>query len=294
MFLVLRTMFDVPDKPGYGPEMWVGAPHPSAPPDKKLIPRFPVALEADIPLLLVHGYALAGEPQGPEEHVDYYRQHGRLRAHPLHPTNKPMDALTALASSPAWKTLAKDDEENYLDLLRHEILNLLDSVYQPERERLGRPIPFGTEAAAQRQKILNDVSALKIRWNVAENQYTFLDGRSLPQRHAKIYRRLIWIPEVPGCEVKYALERLSSRDVRVCITEKVKADGFRPELSFKLFRIGSGQVASEIAHEVHTEIVDHVPYRATSTQDMELPEGAQVQIELSVKDKKQMSPVFKP
>src|SRR5262249_8068984 len=89
VFLVLRTLFDVPSPPGYMPEMWVGAPNPPAPEDKRLLPRFPIALEDDIPFNLVNGYTVAGAPQQPEIHVDYFREHGVIRARPLSPPATP-------------------------------------------------------------------------------------------------------------------------------------------------------------------------------------------------------------
>src|SRR5205807_621955 len=85
--------FDVPADPGYLPRMYVGAPSPPDPKDPKSLPRFPVLLVEDVPLLLVNGYMLAGEAQHVEEHVKYFRQHGRLRTAPLVPTKDPLGVL---------------------------------------------------------------------------------------------------------------------------------------------------------------------------------------------------------
>jgi hypothetical protein len=179
IFLVLRTLFDVPDDPGFMPPMRVGIPSPAEPENKKLFPRFPISLQGDIPLLLVKGYSGTGIPQEPEEHVTYFRQHGRLRTRPLVPTDKPMEALAALVQSSGWKVIDREDERWQL---QNEMLNLLDSVYFIEADRMDMRIPFGPEAATRRQRILNDMSSLKILWNAAENRYTFLDGKSLPPR----------------------------------------------------------------------------------------------------------------
>lgn len=42
MFLVLRTLFEIPSPPGHMPVMMVGAPSPAGPEDRTKIPRFPI------------------------------------------------------------------------------------------------------------------------------------------------------------------------------------------------------------------------------------------------------------
>ena len=54
-FLVLRVLFEVPEDTGYMPPMRVGVPGPPAPNDPKLLPRFPITIEGDIPFLLIDG-----------------------------------------------------------------------------------------------------------------------------------------------------------------------------------------------------------------------------------------------
>jgi len=99
---VLRVLFDVPDDPGYMPHIYVGAPYPKKPEDPKSVPRFPVLLLDDVPLMLVSGYLLAGEAEHVESHVDYFRKNGRLRAKPLAPTNDPLGVYDQFERSFLW------------------------------------------------------------------------------------------------------------------------------------------------------------------------------------------------
>jgi hypothetical protein len=79
LFLVLRSLFDVPAE-GFMPRMHLGRPWPEEPKDRTLMPRFPIVLERDIPLLVVSGYTLIGAAEPVEDHVRYFRERGTLRA----------------------------------------------------------------------------------------------------------------------------------------------------------------------------------------------------------------------
>lgn len=81
LFLVLRVLFEAEPHP----PMLLGASRPPPPAELGSIPRFPIALIDDAPILLVDGYTLRGLPQPVTDHVEHYRAHGRLRAAPLAP-----------------------------------------------------------------------------------------------------------------------------------------------------------------------------------------------------------------
>jgi hypothetical protein len=297
---VLRVLFDVPDEPGYMPKMFAGDIWPSSPKDEKLVPRFPISIEGEIPFLLTDDNSGdgPGPPPRPQEHIDYFRRHGRLRARPLQPTDKPLDALTAFVKSPRWKAIPSDQQERVLCWLREEVLDLLDSVYQidaDERKWICVRIP---EAAAHRQRILSDVASLKICWSPSESRYTFLDGRSLASRPIKVYRREIWM--VPGCNVKFALARQSAGDVSVEVMEWGKLGPPRPKLLFKVYKVGARDKAIGEFRPAGTDMAvgpvgdSSGPYEKFWTTSMQLPEGVQVQVELSVNNRVQTSPVLKP
>jgi hypothetical protein len=294
IFPVLRVLFEVPSDPGYMPEMLAS---PDSPKDKKLLPRYPVCLEEDIPFFLSDWRNGDGgdRPPDAQEDIDYFRRHGRLRARPLRPTDKPWDAITAFAKSPRWKALPRRNQRDQLYGLQYEMLNLLDSVYQIDPDPSREMFPFWPAGAAQRQKVLNEVARLKIRWNPSENQYTFLDGRSLPPRPAKIYRREIWVPKVPGCRVKFALGRESSRDLTVEIMERGKLDTPRPKMVFKVYRVGAGDKPIGEFRPQGEDMGESGTLEETYwTTTMNLPEGAQVKVELLLTNKIQTSPVLKP
>lgn len=84
LFWVLRVLFDLPDGIAFPPVL-IGRPSLPPPPETASIPRFPILLVDDVPLLLTRGYDLAGLPQPVDDHVNFFREHGRLRTRPLAP-----------------------------------------------------------------------------------------------------------------------------------------------------------------------------------------------------------------
>lgn len=91
LFLVLRVLFDVDGD--VHPPMRLGGSMPPPPDDPTTIPRFPIMMIDDVPLMLVAGYMLGGEAEPLASHLDHYRAHGRLRAAPLAPSAAPAGLL---------------------------------------------------------------------------------------------------------------------------------------------------------------------------------------------------------
>jgi|GEM_PF-2917281 len=85
LFLVLRVLFEADAHP----PMRLGGSQPAPPPAPAALPRFPIALVDDVPLMLVQSYTLRGLPEPVSAHVAYYRAHGTLRAGPLAPAANP-------------------------------------------------------------------------------------------------------------------------------------------------------------------------------------------------------------
>ncbi|MHC4248960.1 MAG: hypothetical protein ACYS9X_07520 [Planctomycetota bacterium] len=136
LFLVLRALFEVPPDPGYMPRMHIGGPSPREPKDRKLLPRFPQIIRGDVPLLMVWGYALGGEAQRVEEHVDYFRKHGTLRAEPLSPTPEPMKLLGEIESSPQW-FYPPQWSRRARDLIRGQLMRFVESRRAAEAGTVG-------------------------------------------------------------------------------------------------------------------------------------------------------------
>jgi hypothetical protein len=85
-FWVLRVLFDPP--PGEPlPPVRLGRPTVDPPPEAGALPRFPIVVVDDVPLLVIRGYALAGKAEPLSAHIAWYREHGRLRDDPLRPSD---------------------------------------------------------------------------------------------------------------------------------------------------------------------------------------------------------------
>lgn len=84
LFWVLRVLFAVPSESGF-PPLHLGQPAIPPPSEAGHLPRFPIVMVQDVPLLASRGYFLAGLPEPVEAHIAYYRLHGTLRAAPLAP-----------------------------------------------------------------------------------------------------------------------------------------------------------------------------------------------------------------
>jgi len=83
MFWVLRVLFEVPSN--HFPPVRIGRPYPPPPPDPAKLPRFPIMIVKDIPLLVVRGYDIGGLPEPVMSHVEYFRKYGVVRGQPLAP-----------------------------------------------------------------------------------------------------------------------------------------------------------------------------------------------------------------
>jgi hypothetical protein len=298
-FLVLRVLFAVPEDPGYMPDMFVGASHPPEPKDMKLLPRFPIIIQDDIPLLLADGYSGFGEVQRPDEHLPYFRKHGTLRGKPLAPTDTPFAALDRLVASPQWLFAGKDsaDDEHFNAerekiMLGNQILRLMDSVFRVEPDIVDNLLPMDDEDAPKRKKIIREASKLRFRWDAKLSQYTFLNGSSLPPVKRRLYRRAIWKPNVPIPDAQIVIERYNRRYVEVDFTERFKAGVPYPPAIFRVFDVTSKET-SLAEFETGGFITDTGGGRFAG-ENVELNDGAEIQIELTVGGKSHLSPIFKP
>jgi hypothetical protein len=86
LFLVLRTLFEVPIDPGYHLPLRLGSSTPPPPVDPASLPHFPLVLIGDCPLLLVSGFALGGDGEPLTAHLRHFRANGTLRRNPLEPS----------------------------------------------------------------------------------------------------------------------------------------------------------------------------------------------------------------
>lgn len=176
VFLVLRTLFDPPIEPGYQPVMMVGSAAPSGGQPSKTLPRFPIALVDDIPFRLVTGYVLGGKPESPEQHLEWFRKQGTIRALPLRPKDWLPDPCYYLVSQqhPVLMESKLDNDAGRRFLLEQCVQLIRTAV-------VVRPDPAWDSA----QSFLEITSALSkvresLRWDSVKDQYVIAGGTPMP------------------------------------------------------------------------------------------------------------------
>ena len=219
MYLVLAVLFDLPDGIYSFQSGAFGAPSPPPPKDANQIPRFPIAIVDDIPLMLVNGYILAGLASPMENVVEFYRVHGQIRPSKLTPNNDPLSAVAHLTNSSQWiygdtnlqetKFSPPEDARQEQFMLQEQLLRLIDSVYRLPVDAMGNRLPWDENQRDTRwQKVVSDVSALKIKWDSRQDIYVFQNGTSLAPLKRHVYQRQIWKIEGLGYdEAELVLER---------------------------------------------------------------------------------------
>jgi hypothetical protein len=243
LFLLLRTLFEVPSvatifpdedapsPPGFMPPIYC-PPEPDWPADKKLLPRFPVVIVGGIPFLIVRYGGCSGPPQMPESHLEYYRKYGTLRAKPLSPTAKPFTALEAFKNSPRWYFKFKNDrpprdEEERADFeykrdleatqaksMANQLLDLLDTVHRFEPDPSGAILSTccneGQEqrnTEAENRKIIAEASKLAVRWDAKNSRYTFLDETFVISFDPKLHPAKSWGAAVGDVKLEFVVRR---------------------------------------------------------------------------------------
>ena len=279
MFLVLRTLFEVPREAGSMPPMHVGVPSQPEPADPRDSPRFPLLLIDDLPVLEVSGYSIIGRAEGPEAHLAWLREHGILRAAPLHPTDDPLAALDRLVAKYA-------DDRMLPASFVNQLLTLLRSVYRVERGSSGLWFSPEADFAAAWAPLRARLAMLDLRWDSPTERYVRRDGTALPEEVAPVYRRILWPFSLrwwhPG---RVDLERFTPRFVRV--------ESHAPVRSMKVIvRHTSGAVLPRL-HGNRAHFADDPPL-TVDVQTIELAEGESVRIEVKSDGRTATSPDLRP
>jgi len=170
LHLVIRALFDVPKDVAFLPNFNIGLPSPLRPEKYDLVPRFPLLVEEDVPLLLVSGYSSFGSSAELEMQLSYFERHGIIRATLMNPTARPFELIAKFDEMPEWH--AKSSFGNKADLrvlLMSQILRLTENVHKtaPEDTRYKDYIIFpGDDLDIRWLKIVDKCRGTEIRWSL--------------------------------------------------------------------------------------------------------------------------------
>ena len=295
VFLVLRVLFDIPDDPGYMPPMLVGAPEPAAPRNLKRLPRFPILLQDDVPLLLVTGYTLGGKAEQPESHVTYFREHGQIRSKPLVPGNAPLALMDTWKKNTARLLYSKDNDRNGTLLIANQLLNMIDSVHQRDVDRHGFRF-WPVDNVEERWKSVEaQVAKLAIRWNREQDRYTFEDGTCLPEPVRKFYRRHIWDLDGLNGEAELIVERQNDKYISVNLRWSGMTARKIPHFTLTLFPVKD---KAKTLVELTPTSIGGVPgdesFSSQTSLQVELAERTEIQARLKIEEHERVSPVYNP
>jgi hypothetical protein len=290
LFLVMRVLFEVPSETGQMPRMYVGGPIPPAPEDLKQLPRFPVLVVDDIPLLLVSGYILAGWPEPAERHVDYFRANGRLRAGPLVPTNTPLSSFDQYAKT-YEAAYGEEPDERHQVMIINQLLRLVDSVYRLKADRFGYRFGLEDDVEGRWQRLRAEVTKLGICWNAAQQRYVFKDGSHLPDLEPRIYRRAIWKLDGLAGEAELVFERRDPERVDVSYQWSGRTGTKVPGVVIVVFAVKDPKTPLEILESTN---VDRAVSFLSQGCQVDLPEGQEIQAKMTMGKKARLSPVYRP
>lgn len=177
LFLLLRTLFEVPVPPGHMPDMRIGAMSPKPPQDRTRIPRFPIVIVDDIPFSLLWGVILAGEAQPISQHIDYFHKHGTIRARNLRPPDDPYPSFKRLLASKEWIYMAEAEGDahwvdNYAGHTLLQLLALGRTAYDPPQARQ----PFAYPKTSDYDRYHKSFLRAGARWDERLQLYIRKDG----------------------------------------------------------------------------------------------------------------------
>jgi hypothetical protein len=169
IFLIVRLLFEPENASEPLPPMRIGGMYPSPQKaDESLWPLFPLALQDDVPFVLIECAVLSGLPEPPSLHVDWAEKHGRLRAKPLRPADDPILAVD--------KLIALRQTQRLLDW--HSPLVLRRQAWRAIASLARRPPPLGDlvsrtkeENDAEWEQCKRIAAQLRLRWDTKQQNY---------------------------------------------------------------------------------------------------------------------------
>jgi hypothetical protein len=114
-----------------------------------------------------------------EEGLRSFGRHGRLRARPLRPPDRPWELLAQLKGHSSWPREPADQAWMRRAFMA-QVLWLLRPIYRGPADEKGILVPRGEELDAWWKRTVTELEKLHIRWDTFLNSYTFRDGSRLP------------------------------------------------------------------------------------------------------------------
>jgi hypothetical protein len=167
--ILLRVLFEVPRDDGHMPGMESGLSRPAPPRDPDLVPRFPIQIVDDIPLLLIAGYTLEGRPPSVQPHLRYFRAKGVMRAAKLVPNDRPLRVLEKLKQLPAWKYTTRTNRDGAMII--GQLLTLIEDVRPFADESSKWKFAFKVAPPDQWSGFVAEFERTPIHWDPQSQQY---------------------------------------------------------------------------------------------------------------------------
>ncbi len=114
-----RVLFPGDERGSPPPDLHLGVADLGPPQDETDFPLFPVAVQRDLPFVLVGGYRAGGELDW-AAYLDWCGRRGAMLERPLQPPADPLAAAEELIASEAWRRLEAD--EAHETMLREQAL----------------------------------------------------------------------------------------------------------------------------------------------------------------------------
>jgi hypothetical protein len=225
--------------------------------------------------------------------LKYFRENGTLRSKLLTPPDDPLKLFDTWSKKTGW--LFQDDMGSYAKLsAANQLLNLIDSVYRRDKDEFGSRFNPDGDINAQWKVMHAEVAALNIRWDGDKNLYTFKDGSHLPAVVQKLYRRNIWKIDGLAGEGSVVVERVSPKAVWVTFEWSGKKADQPGGAAVELFSVKdkTRPLAGKSVTNVNGNAGDDV--FLTKGFQVEIPEGSEVEVRMTLGKRELTSPVYTP
>jgi len=168
LLLLARLVFvpEIPETPL--PRLPLGRPDLAEPASPDDFPMFPLATVGDLPVLLVAGYHLAGQPDSPASYLEWCRAGASVRPAPLQPTPEPVRRADEFLASPAWRALQAEPRHDRI--VRLQIWRAVSDIV-PLAEEDEKAVLAGSEPQAWWPRLRTTIGPGPLRWDDATGTY---------------------------------------------------------------------------------------------------------------------------